>query len=112
MSEEALPEGSEMEEICFQIIANVGGAKSAYIEAIRAAKTGKFDEARELLSKGDEFYNLGHDVHLSLLQEDAARVGAVTMSLLLTHAEDQMMQAETFRLFAEELIDAYETLGK
>lgn len=112
MSEENLPTADEMEKICFQIIANAGGAKSCYIDAIRLAKEGKFGEAREQIKQGNDAYNTGHDVHMSLLQEDAACVGSVTMSLLLTHSEDQMMQAETFRVLAEELIDAYEKLGK
>ena len=41
-------EGLEM--ICFQIISNVGAARSSYIEAIQKAKTGDFDGAAQCLS--------------------------------------------------------------
>lgn len=32
--------------------------------------------------------------------------------MLLMHAEDQLMGAETFRIVAEDFIDVYERLGK
>lgn len=79
----------DMEEVCFQIIANVGMAKSMYIDA--------FVE--------------GHNVHLQLLANDAGGK-SVEFSMLLMHAEDQLMGAETFRIVAEDFIDVYERLGK
>ena len=39
-----------MELICFQIIAASGGAKSAFIAAIDAAKKGDFEEAARPVS--------------------------------------------------------------
>lgn len=65
----------EMEELqmtCFEIIGYVGTAKSCYINAIAKAKEGAFDEAEALIKEGDEAYNGGHDVHMKLLQADAA----------------------------------------
>lgn len=41
-----------MEEWCFEIISNVGMARSDYIEAIHKAREGNFDEARELMKSG------------------------------------------------------------
>ena len=35
----------EMEQIVFGIISSVGMAKSSYVEAMRAASAGKFEEA-------------------------------------------------------------------
>lgn len=43
-------EGLEM--ICFQIISNVGAARSSYIEAIQMAKTGDFDGAASVWKRG------------------------------------------------------------
>lgn len=99
---------SPMEEACFQIIASVGTAKSLFIEAISLAKAGKFDEARAKIEEGDGIFVEGHGVHLSLLQQDAAGVGSTNVPLLLVHSEDQLMQAETFRILANEFIDLYE----
>ena len=45
-----------MEEVCFQIIANVGMAKSMYIEAIGKAKEGDLDGARELIKQSSDAF--------------------------------------------------------
>lgn len=101
----------DMEEVCFEIIANVGMAKSQYIEAIDKAKAGEFDEARKLIEEGSKAYLEGHNVHLKLLANDAGGK-SVHFSMLLMHAEDQLMGAETFRVIAEDFIDVYERLAK
>ena len=105
------PVEPDMEEVCFQIISTVGCAKSNYIEAIAKAKTGALDEAKKLVAEGNEVYLQGHEVHMGLLQEDAEKMGSTKVPLLLVHAEDQLMQAETFRVFAEDMIDVYEKLA-
>ena len=64
-------EGLEM--ICFQIISNVGAARSSYIEAIQKEAAGE----------------------------------PVGGSLILVHAEDQLMSAESFKIIAEEMIANY-----
>ncbi|MGN1013743.1 MAG: PTS lactose/cellobiose transporter subunit IIA [Butyricicoccus sp.] len=99
----------DMETICFQIITNVGSAKSCFIEAIGLAKEGKFDEAREHIADGDQFFLEGHHAHADLIAQEAGG-DPVQMSLILTHAEDQLMSAETARIYALEFIELYEKL--
>lgn len=99
-----------MELICFQIIAASGGAKSAYIAAIDAAKKGDFEEAAVQMKNGEEFMNQGHEPHAQLIQQEAAGNSA-PLSLLLLHAEDQMMGAEQFKVLAQEIIDVYKRLA-
>lgn len=108
---DATPEEPDMEEACFQIISTVGCAKSNYIEAIAKAKEFQFDEAERLIKEGNDIYVQGHDVHMGLLQEDAQKMGSTKVPLLLVHAEDQLMQAETFRVFAEDMLDVYKKLA-
>ncbi len=103
-----------MELICFQIIAASGGAKSAFMGAIDAAAKGDFDKAAELMQQGEEYMNQGHEPHAQLIQKEAAGESAPT-SLLLIHAEDQMMGAEQFKALAEQTMALYrrlETLEK
>ena len=45
-----------------------------------------------------------------VVQQEAAG-DPVTMSLLLTHVEDQMMSTETVKLMVTELIDLYRKLN-
>ncbi len=92
--------------VIFEIITSVGNARSLYIEAIQEAKQGNFVRSEELLKEGEESFLKGHHAHGDLVQKEAAGEPAPT-SLLLMHAEDQLMSAEGFRILAEEFIDVY-----
>ncbi len=100
-------EGLEM--ICFQIISNVGGARSSYIEAIQKAKQGDFEGAEACMETGQQQFLAGHEAHFELLQKEA-QGQAVGGSLILVHAEDQLMSAEGFKIIAEEMIESYKRI--
>ena len=51
----------------------------------------------------------GHGPHTDLIQQEAASNESV-ISLILAHAEDQMMSAEVFKMMAEQVIDLYEKI--
>ena len=95
----------EFELICMQMITNSGSAKSSYIEAIQKAKEGAYDEAERLMNEGDEFFSEAHGVHGNLLAQEASG-DKVEFSLILMHAEDQLMSAENFKIIAEDRIVA------
>ena len=97
-------EGNEM--ISFQIISAVGTARSMYIEAIASAKAGDFETADNLISEGAAIFLEGHKAHGTLIQKEASGE-KVEFSLILMHAEDQLMSAETFKIVAQEIIDIY-----
>ncbi|OCN04549.1 PTS cellobiose transporter subunit IIA [Erysipelotrichaceae bacterium MTC7] len=95
-----------LELTCFNIIANVGGARSLFIEAIQHAKAGDFDKAQEAITEGEACFTEGHHAHAKLIQQEAnGEFEKVT--LLLLHAEDQLMSAEAFKILALEFIDVY-----
>lgn len=99
----------EFETACFGIITYVGTARSCFINAVQCAKKGDFEGANEQIMKGDEAYTQGHHIHADLIALDAG--GKLEQSgLILMHAEDQLMSAETFRVFAEELIEVYKRM--
>lgn len=98
-----------MELTCFEIISSVGNARSLYIEAIQEAKKANFEKATELLKEGEESFTNGHHAHADLIQKEAAGE-ATPFSLLLMHAEDQLMSAEGSRILAEEFIDVYKNM--
>lgn len=99
----------ELELICFQLITSAGSAKSCFIEAIQKAKEGLFDEAEDLMKQGDEMLKEGHGPHTDMVQKEAAGE-SVKLSLILMHAEDQMMSTEVFKIMAEEFISLYKKL--
>ena len=94
-------EGIEL--ICFQIISAVGMARGSYIEAIDLAEQGKCDEAEAKIKAGDEFFTGGHSAHAQLIQKEANGENTEVV-LLLVHAEDQLMSAESFKILAEKFI--------
>ena len=98
-----------LELISFQIIAAAGTARSSYIEALQAAKEGRYDEAQEIIKQGDEAFVEAHHIHAELIQKFAAGEDPGA-NILLIHAEDHVMSAEVFKLLAEELIEVYKKL--
>lgn len=102
-------EGLEM--ICFQIISNVGAARSSYIEGIQKAKAGDFEGAKKCVEEGQKQFLVGHEAHFELIQKEAQgqQVGG---SLILVHAEDQLMSAEGFKIIAEEMIASYQRIAE
>lgn len=99
----------QLEQASFQIIANVGAARSLYIEAIQAAKQRDFDLAKARLEEGDQMFQQGHHAHLALFQSEVNKEFSQA-HILLMHAEDQLMSAEGFRIIAEEFIELYREL--
>lgn len=93
--------------ICFKMISNLGAARSSFMEAIKEAKAYRFEEARNLMKEGNEYYQKGHDVHFELLTKESTGEQS-TLTLLLMHAEDQLMSSEVIQLMAQESIHTYE----
>ncbi len=102
---------NELDLKLFNIISNVGTARSNYIEAIQAVKNEKPEEAKQLMSEGSKAYSLGHKVHMEFIQKEASG-DTVIPTLLLIHAEDLMMSAEVFMLMAEEFMSLYTELSE
>ena len=92
-----------LELMSFQIISAVGMDKSSYIEAMRADEKGDFDLAKAKIKEGEDSFVNGHTAHASLIQKEASGEGVVP-NVLLMHAEDQLMSAETIKVMAEEII--------
>lgn len=99
----------DIEQICFEMICHVGDARSSFVEAIQQARQKNFSQAHELIENGKLSYNLGHAVHARLIQKEMDE-GANHLSLILAHAEDQMMSAENFKILSEEFILLYQLL--
>lgn len=100
---------SEIQVACFSIISYVGNAKSCYMQALRVAKEGDFAQARKLVDQGVESYAEGHGAHAALITQEA-QTGDVPASLLLMHAEAQLMDAESCKVYVTEYIRLYEQL--
>ena len=97
----------ELENICFEIITNVGLAKTSYMDAIKIAKVEKdIEKVQNVFRKGDESFTEAHRAHSELLKLNA-RGELKNLPLLVVHSEDQLMSVETIKTFAEEIVDLY-----
>lgn len=100
-----------IEEISFQIIAAVGTARSHYINAINSARDGEFNKAYELIEEGKKAFTQGHNAHFDLITHEAdENKEKVDINLILMHAEDQLMSAESFGILANNFIDVYKKI--
>lgn len=102
---------NQLEEICFEIITNVGMARSSFLEGIALAREGKWDLAEEKRKEGEEYFIAGHHVHMKLISMEANQE-LDRVPLLLIHAEDQLMSAEGFKILFYEFLELYKKLDK
>ncbi|ERK29906.1 PTS lactose/cellobiose transporter subunit IIA [Clostridium intestinale] len=100
-----------LELVSFEIISNVGMAKSLAIEAIRECRQGNYTVSKEKLEECNKFMIKAHHSHSELIQKEASGE-KVEFSLILMHAEDQMLSAETTMVLANEIVDMYIDLKK
>lgn len=98
------------EAIAFKFISLMGMARSHYLCAIDAAESGIKEKYLDEMKKGDRCYKEGHRVHAELLTEIANGV-KIEPHLLLIHAEDLLMSAETFSIMAKKFIALYNRIS-
>ena len=98
---------NNLEEIIFFIISHSGEAKSCIMDSIELAKNNDITGANKKLEESISYKQLAHAKHFELIQQEATG-NKHTISLLLIHAEDQLMSVETLQLLAKEFINLYE----
>lgn len=99
----------EMQMAAFQMIATIGGAKSAYMEAIEIAKEGKTEEALNQIEEGRKMMAEAHHHHFQFVTKEANGED-LPFSLMLMHAEDQLLTTEVIELMATEFVKLYAKL--
>jgi cellobiose-specific phosphotransferase system component IIA len=97
----------EVEEVCFQIIALAGDAKSKVFETLSTAQAGNFLEAKQMLEEANNNINEARQIQHVLLTNEAKGAG-VTPSILLNHAMDILITAESERNMAVHVLGLFE----
>lgn len=97
-------------EVAFTIISVAGNAKSSSMIAIREAREGNIEKARDLLKEADELLNEAHRSQTTLLTQEA-RGDSVAVNIILVHAQDHLTGAMIIRDLADEFIEIYTRLG-
>lgn len=99
----------DMMEVAMGLIAGAGDSRSYCMEAIGLAKEGKFQEARQALSKADEGMIAAHETQTDLIRAEMSGGGS-PVSLLMVHAQDHLNLALVMRDVADEFIQVHEKL--
>ncbi len=102
---------NEIYEVSFKILAEVGLAKSLYIEGFREYKRNNIELAQSMYKDAKEAYVRAHEYHKGLVVKES-REQDPYVALLLVHAEDQFSSVELISYFIEELSLLYEKLDK
>lgn len=97
---------NEIYSVAFNIISNVGTAKSLVMEALYAAKERNFELSEKKLKESEQYFIESHKTHTSLIQKEA-NGEQLQFSLILMHSEDQLMSAETISVLVKEMIEIY-----
>ena len=80
---------SDIETSIFTIITSAGEARTLLYEAVDKARAGKISESKQCMIAADKQLKSAHDVQTELITRDLN--GSLPMSLLLVHAQDQLM---------------------
>ncbi len=99
------------EEFLMTLLCQVGEARAAFMDAMRAARRGEFEQAQALMKTGDEALVAVHKSQTSLIGFDQGE-GKVTMTLILTHIQDHIMTTMLCREMAEEINEIHQKLQK
>lgn len=99
----------DYQEIVFKLIVNGGNARSNSMMAIKLAKQGKIEEAKNKIKEAEGDLQKAHEVQTNLIQDEAAGKNT-EISLLMIHGQDHLMNAITVKDIAKEMIDMCEEL--
>ncbi|MCL1987680.1 MAG: PTS lactose/cellobiose transporter subunit IIA [Firmicutes bacterium] len=94
----------DFENIIMEIIVNSGDARSTALEAIKTARKGNLEKARQMLIECDTAMLRAHEIQTNLIQCELC--GKPTeMTLLMVHAQDHLMNALTVKELAEQIVE-------
>ncbi|MFP7492420.1 PTS lactose/cellobiose transporter subunit IIA [Terribacillus saccharophilus] len=100
-----------LEEKAFQLILHGGDGRSYAMEAMVLARQHAFEEAKRKIQSSKEAINQAHHIQTELITAEAGGKQS-TLSLLMVHAQDHLMNAMTVRELAEEIIHLHEELAR
>lgn len=98
-----------LELTIMNLVVNSGNARSLAMEAIRLAKDGQIEEAKEQLLKAREEINTAHHFQTELVMAEAGGE-QIPMSLIMCHGQDHLMTAMVVIDLAEEFINLYKKI--
>lgn len=104
-------EEMNLELVSFELISHVGMARSLLVEAMGSAREENFEDAEKKMEEAESELTLAHQSHFGLIQQEA-NGNPVPFSIILMHAEDQLLTTETLKLVVQELVLTHKKYSK
>jgi len=101
----------QISQVAMQVITYAGMAKSSYLEVLKYYRENDQTAYEQSMSNGDVSFSQAHEAHLQLLQQEM-NTQEPQITMLMAHAEDQLMNAETTKIMAEEIIKLSQRIKK
>jgi len=98
-----------MEQEIFEIITHAGDSRAYAFEALGEAENKNYDKAEELLKKAREELRLAHNTQTKLIQAEINAKG-IKITLLIVHAQDQLMTAMSENSLIEKMVRMYKVI--
>lgn len=92
----------------FTIVAYAGDAKTALLNALKEAKAGNFDKARELVEESNESLVDAHNAQTKLMSQEADGEELDT-TFIMSHGQDTLMTTMLLKDEISYFIDIYES---
>ena len=92
-----------MEEIILNIISHAGNARTSCMNAMKCLKTFDFEGCEALLASASQDLKKAHLVQTKLIQEEV-KGNTQTITLLMVHAQDHLMNTLTLRDTVTEML--------
>lgn len=90
----------------FEIVSYAGEARSKLLDALKAAQTGEFDKAEELVESANASIVEAHHAQTSLLQKEATGED-LAFSVTLMHGQDHLMTTLLLKDLMKHMIELY-----
>lgn len=98
-----------VEKISFNIISNAGEARNLIYDALDEIKDKNYDKATDKIKKAESLIFYAHEEHVKLITEEA-KGNKINLELLLIHAMDILMAAESERDIAKKIMEILKSL--
>lgn len=92
----------------FTIVAYAGDAKTALLNALKEAKAGNFDKARELVEESNKSLVDAHNAQTKLMSQEADGEELDT-TFIMSHGQDTLMTTMLLKDEISYFIDIYES---
>lgn len=99
----------DLEHEIFEIISHAGTARANLYDALKATRAGDNEKSAALMKEADSEMTAAHNVQTKLITADLN--GGFKISLLLIHAQDQLMTTMSEQTLIQQMIKMQEEIN-